>query len=179
MEAESAATVELWVSYQVPGASWRPRYDARLDAEAASVQLTQTGEVRQLTGEDWTDVELVLSTARPGAGARMPDLSSWFIDINEVVALGEREEAAKRRVDAMADAAGAMAPAEEVRATLVSTTFAASYLVPGPASVASEDAPHSFALSDRTMRAGLAIRVVPKIVPAGYLYQPVDEVRRV
>ena len=43
LKADASAMVELWVSYQVPGASWRPRYDARLDAGAAELQLTQIG----------------------------------------------------------------------------------------------------------------------------------------
>ncbi len=172
LEAGAATPVELWVTYQVPGASWRPRYDARLDAEAGSVELKQIGEVRQVTGEDWSDVELILSTARPGAGAQMPDLASWFIDIAEAVALRERGEAVRGNL--LADQLRAMAPAEEDKATVVSTAVAASYHVPGPANVPSEDAAHSFALSERTMPAALAVRVVPKVVPAGYLYGTID-----
>ncbi len=70
VEAAAAGTATLRLSYQVPGASWRPIYDARLDAETRKVSLTQLGEVRQRTGEDWTGVALTLSTARPATGAK-------------------------------------------------------------------------------------------------------------
>ena len=50
-----------------------PRYDLRTASDARSVELGYRAEVRQQTGEDWTEVELALSTAQPHLGARGPD----------------------------------------------------------------------------------------------------------
>ena len=47
----------------------------------------QIGEVRQRTGEDWSNVRLTLSTARPSVSARLPELDPWFI---EFVSVGHR-----------------------------------------------------------------------------------------
>ena len=65
IETAAAGEVTLNLSYLVYGAEWHPRYDARVDAAAAKVLLTQQALVTQNTGEDWRQVALALSTARP------------------------------------------------------------------------------------------------------------------
>jgi uncharacterized protein (TIGR02231 family) len=60
----------LEVSYLTDDANWRPVYDLRLlsaqtDKGASRLSLVRRAAVRQTTGEDWRDVSLVLSTARP------------------------------------------------------------------------------------------------------------------
>ncbi|HEU5056184.1 MAG TPA: mucoidy inhibitor MuiA family protein [Kofleriaceae bacterium] len=65
---------ELRVDYVVPGACWRPWHTARLDG--ASVELTTDACVWQNTGEDWRQVELMLSTERASLGAEPPRLAS-------------------------------------------------------------------------------------------------------
>jgi uncharacterized protein (TIGR02231 family) len=70
-------TLEL--SYVVPGASWTPQYDVRVDTERREVRLTYQGLVRQNTGEDWQHVALTLSTARPSVVTRVPELEPWYL----------------------------------------------------------------------------------------------------
>ena len=74
LSAERGGTLELAVSYLVPGAGWRPVWDARLTPETGAVELALLGEVSQRTGEDWTEAHLALSTAEPGRGSACP---SW------------------------------------------------------------------------------------------------------
>ncbi|HLJ80076.1 MAG TPA: mucoidy inhibitor MuiA family protein, partial [Ktedonobacterales bacterium] len=71
LAAPGAIAIEL--SYLVAGAGWRPRYDARVGAEPASIHLTQQALVTQRTGEAWARVALTLSSARPAAARRLPD----------------------------------------------------------------------------------------------------------
>ena len=77
VDADSAATAKLRISYQIAGVSWQPFYHASLDFGTGEVALVQYGEVRQHTGEDWRGVSLVLSTARPAVGAVLPELTTW------------------------------------------------------------------------------------------------------
>jgi uncharacterized protein (TIGR02231 family) len=65
------------------GASWQPLYDLRLVTEGKepTIELTYLGQVQQSTGEDWADVDLTLSTARPAVSAQIPELSTWYVDI--------------------------------------------------------------------------------------------------
>jgi len=60
-----ALSVEL--TYVVSGAGWQPLYDVRLleTDERQALQVGYLAQVTQRTGEDWPDVALTLSTARP------------------------------------------------------------------------------------------------------------------
>jgi uncharacterized protein (TIGR02231 family) len=63
-------------------AGWVPSYDVRLAADAKTAELTFRAVVYQKTGEDWTNVDLTLSTARPAAGSAPPELNPWHIAIH-------------------------------------------------------------------------------------------------
>jgi hypothetical protein len=81
LSAEGPGSAELTLNYAVPGAGWTPRYDARLSGAANSVQLGYFGVVHQSSGEDWKNVDLTLSTARPSLGGAPPSLREWSLDI--------------------------------------------------------------------------------------------------
>lgn len=74
--AETPGPVTLTVTMIVPCALWRPAHAAHLTTADGAVEWTALGTVWQHTGEAWNHVELTLSTARPGAGARLPDLTA-------------------------------------------------------------------------------------------------------
>ncbi|HNX82124.1 MAG TPA: mucoidy inhibitor MuiA family protein [Candidatus Omnitrophota bacterium] len=82
VEVESAkdCNAELFISYLVPmSAHWRPIYDARADMEKSQTEVVCYGLVSQNTGEDWTDVELSLTTSKPTLEGRMPEPHAYFI----------------------------------------------------------------------------------------------------
>lgn len=78
-EVLKAGSLDILVSYRVFGAAWQPMYDARAVVEKSEAELVTYGVVRQTTGEDWKDVEAILSTAKPSIGGRMPEVLSWFL----------------------------------------------------------------------------------------------------
>ncbi len=79
---EQPAQVEVKLDYTLRDASWQPTYDARLRDGAKTIELTYQGLVRQSSGEDWTDIDLTLSTARPALGGNVPRLNPWIVDID-------------------------------------------------------------------------------------------------
>ncbi|MEA1927551.1 MAG: mucoidy inhibitor MuiA family protein, partial [Candidatus Auribacterota bacterium] len=81
VEAGQETSLKIEVSYVIRGATWRPVYDARADHDGGTVELTYRAEVRQRTGENWNNVKLALSTARPSIGGRPSELSPWYISI--------------------------------------------------------------------------------------------------
>jgi len=81
VSAANAGSLDLTLDYTVPAAGWTPAYDARLRTETGEVELAYNGIVRQTTGEDWKDVALTLSTARPGLGGGAPKNNPWFVDV--------------------------------------------------------------------------------------------------
>jgi uncharacterized protein (TIGR02231 family) len=82
MEQEGDFMLEI--SYIVTNASWTPQYDVRVQKDAeqnsGTVELTYVGLVQQKTGEDWKNVNLALSTARPSLASVLPELKPWYIN---------------------------------------------------------------------------------------------------
>lgn len=79
LDAASKGPFRLELSYVTWGAGWEPLYDARAERAEGKVSLTYCGQVRQVTGEDWNDVTLELSTSRPSVSGRPPELAPWYI----------------------------------------------------------------------------------------------------
>jgi uncharacterized protein (TIGR02231 family) len=81
VSAAQAGNLELALSYTVGNARWTPSYDARVLSGERAVALSYFGVVRQTTGEDWKNVALTLSTARPSLGGAAPTLTAWNLDV--------------------------------------------------------------------------------------------------
>lgn len=77
----NGAASSLEVEYLVSRAGWTPVYDLRADEELESVELVYRAKVQQSTGEDWDDVALLLSTARPELGASGPELEMTWASV--------------------------------------------------------------------------------------------------
>jgi uncharacterized protein (TIGR02231 family) len=110
IEPPPADTVELVVelTYVTRAAQWMPIYDARLEGE--KLRLTSIALVRQGTGEDWNDVELIATTARPPLSEPLPELAAITVrghartEQRTIVSTGELEPrlggVAEKRLDA-------------------------------------------------------------------------------
>lgn len=88
IEANGAGDFELEVSYLVNHASWNPLYDLRVSSTSDTVHISYLAEVTQNTGEDWLDVDITLSTAKPGLGTLPPQLKPWYIDVPQPMSSG-------------------------------------------------------------------------------------------
>jgi uncharacterized protein (TIGR02231 family) len=77
--AEGEGTIE--VEYVVGNAGWMPVYDLRARQDLSRVELVYRAKVWQRSGEDWKDVDVVLSTARPRRGARGPEPRITWLDL--------------------------------------------------------------------------------------------------
>jgi uncharacterized protein (TIGR02231 family) len=65
------------LNYLVEAASWQPQYKLRAGEGAKDpVQVEYLASLIQHSGEDWTNVKLILSTAQPALNAAPPDLQS-------------------------------------------------------------------------------------------------------
>ena len=97
VSAPQAGSLDVALSYTVPGASWAPSYDARVLSSERAVNLGYFGIVRQSTGEDWKDVTLTLSTARPGLGGAAPDRGAAVLGSLLTLAAGLADAIRARR----------------------------------------------------------------------------------
>ena len=71
----------LEVEYFVGSTGWQPAYDLHAAKDLSKVELVYRAKIWQQTSEDWNDVEVNLSTARPQKGARGPELTPIWLSI--------------------------------------------------------------------------------------------------
>lgn len=165
---------ELRLSYQVRGTGWQPTYRATLDAAKPSVLLERQALVAQNSGEDWSNVQLTLSTGQPGRATQGRLPRPWTLDI--------APPAPKVAMPAVAMAMSAPAPASPVarRASAdealptfeVSSTdkaFATEFAVPQRITVPSNGQRVTLALGNYTAPATLLTRAAPAVEEAAYL----------
>ena len=178
LAAAAAGSFELTLRYTVPGAAWRPSYDARVHAGDRLVQLGYFGLVRQNTGEDWNNVALTLSTARPSLGGAAPELSPWIVQQQEVRPLARAQEARERVALApfaakVSSAGGAAAdnyisanlPEAQVQTQATSATFALAT----PATVPSDNAEQKQPIAQLRLAAAPRYATTPKLQPSAFL----------
>lgn len=185
LEAQTAGRFTMEVSYRLPGATWQPLYEARAGSQANEVQVTAYGLIRQRTGEDWEDVKLTLSTARPAIGGRMPELQPWWLRKAEPMIpwrLGslEGEPDKNKTLDSRNDfpaKAQALAQAdgsEAFTATLAKATVetrgpAVTWTLPKSETIASDWQPRKAAIAQYAFPARLAYETTPRLSPYAYL----------
>lgn len=179
-QVEKQGTFELQFSYFVYGASWSPMYDMRVRPDEEQMELTYQGLVRQNTGENWENISLTLSTARPMDLLVFPALSPWFL----TMPAPEREYKLKRgkaeSVVEVMDADGVELQAginemalqnmatfsiAEVRENITS----AVYDLPLKVNIPSDNFPHNVAIGIEEMPVNFKYLTIPKRIEKTFL----------
>ena len=186
VSAPQAGNLSVALSYTVPGASWVPSYDARVLSAERAVNLGYFGVVRQSTGEDWKDVALTLSTARPGFGGAAPALATWNLDIfiaRQIAAYGGMREDMAKSVAAPAainlqsltsNAPMEMADKKEKDAAMAVAMIetgatSASFKIATSASVPSDNSPQKVPIMSERLAAKPEYLTVPKRLTTAFL----------
>ncbi|HRD78660.1 MAG TPA: mucoidy inhibitor MuiA family protein [Hyphomicrobiaceae bacterium] len=191
--AGTALEADLVIRYQVANAAWTPFYDARLSTgakgAAAKLALVRRASIVQRTGEDWGDVTVSLSTARPGTGTAAPVLNPMVVDFQPetppapppprpVAAPSPSPYAGRSMDDAMmrsAAPAGTSAPTmkvalEESRAEILVTSFQAVFVVPGRQTVKGTGEQKRVLIDTTDLEPQLVVRTTPRVDAKAYLY---------
>ena len=79
-DAPIASTLHLQISYQVQNAGWIPNYDIKSKAINTPLSLQYKAHVYQKTGNDWNNVNIILSTGNPNLNIAKPTLGTKFLN---------------------------------------------------------------------------------------------------
>jgi uncharacterized protein (TIGR02231 family) len=179
VDTARAGSLTLRLAYLVAGAAWRPAYRASLDPDSGRVHLISEAVVRQTTGEDWTGVDLRLSTAAPARGVEPPMLESWLLRPQvyaEAEGYADEEVAASPVPGRFYQSVGTLAPgvqdaveARPAEAALVHSAFNVAFAVPGRSDVPSDESDHRVTLRQEDLDAELIYRTVPGLSPIAFL----------
>ncbi len=195
VDAGSPLEADLTIRYQVANANWAPIYDARLQTGSKTappkLSLARRAAITQKTGENWDNVTLQLSTARPSEGAAAPQIDTQVVEFEPEVkpmpaAPVARMERSKMRGvvdenkqdDALAEAEAVATaalepppePITERIAALTPAPFEATFAVPAKVTVMATGEAKRVVLMSDELEPVLTSRTVPKVEPNAYLY---------
>ncbi len=171
LRAEAGGTGRLAITYLVSEVSWRPTYEIRALPGEGKMELLYYGQVRQKSGEDWTEVELALSTAQPARGATVPELYPWELR------LWEPSRAALQKAGGRADNAVMTAAYDKVEedmappapAAIESRSTSLLFAIAGKRTVASGDEATRVPISRSNYTAAMSYITIPKLSSFVYL----------
>lgn len=120
VESKSGSEASLTLTYQIVGASWRPTYNllTTKGEKGSEFTLDTYGLMNQHTGEDWNDVDLILSTARPALGLNRPEPHPLDLQIFEPRPVGSRQKSMEMSGGATMRQQSAPAPMEALDAAM-------------------------------------------------------------
>ena len=180
--ATTAGSLDVTLGYAVHGASWTPAYDARLRGETRVVELTYYGVVRNGTGEDWNNLALTLSTARPSMGGGAPELPAWIVDVSRpmpmplAMEMRRKEMSERQAFNQMAVASAApMADARVAQdaglafSTIEAGTTSATFKIATPVTLASDSTSQKVAITSAKLPGNLQYQATPKLLEAAFL----------
>lgn len=171
LRADAGGTGKLAVTYLVSDVTWWPGYEIRALPGEGRMELLYTGQVRQKSGEEWSDVELSLSTSQPARSATVPELWPWDLRLWQPsrVAMqkaGGREDNAV--LAASFDKAEEMM-APEAPAGIDSRSTSILFAIPGLRTIASGEEPARVVIARSSYAAAMSYITIPKLSAFVYL----------
>jgi uncharacterized protein (TIGR02231 family) len=186
VEVTHAGDLTLELAAMVSQASWEPTYDVRLASGSKSADLTFQALIRQQTGEEWANVDLTLSTARPAIGGAPPELTPWHVSLYRPrpmmaettylaapapVARAKKAKSMRMLSDDndMGEAKAEEAPAEFAVAQISDEQSSVSFHVPRPLDIPSDGSRHGTIVAVEQLPVSIEYLAVPKLSPAVFL----------
>lgn len=177
LSAETPGTAALELSYLIGNVNWQPTYEARYDSTAQKVRLTYQGDLTQRSGEDWQNVQLLLSTATPLLNQRPPSPQRWYVGPQQAPPASARMDdrrAMPQQMSNMApDAAlGGARVQEEVnfsQSSIEQTGVSVRFQLPETQSVPSSTQSRRLAMAQRELTGESAYKIIPRQSPLAFL----------
>ncbi|MBL7939282.1 MAG: DUF4139 domain-containing protein [Flavobacteriales bacterium] len=180
--APADVSATFTITYFVGNASWTPAYDLRAKGVGQPIDLLMKAQVMNNTGEDWSKVDLSLSSGNPTLGGVMPTLSPWTLyrpQLMEIQTSGSRHRfkpMAPAPVAAGLDDAGTLERYEDLEAntTVANTvnyrTTTKEFAIEVPFSVPSDGVAHTVGVKNHSIAATYKHYATPKLDKDAFLY---------
>jgi uncharacterized protein (TIGR02231 family) len=174
LDVTRGGELELELASMVTRAGWEPVYDARLAADGKSLELLFRAMVHQQSGEEWHNVNLSLSTAKPSQGGAPPELYPWRVAFFRPVPPMSPAPVRSMKMKAQAAAAEAvqneiLEPAPFQTAQISEEQNSVTFLIPREVTIPSDGSQHSTMVATETMPVALEFQAVPKLSPWVFL----------
>jgi uncharacterized protein (TIGR02231 family) len=177
--AATPGEFQLEVTYVVNSAAWKPLYDLRVQQQ--TLHLTYLATITQTSGEDWQDVSLTLSTAKPGLGTIPPKLEPWYISLptprsqwseSDAIMVGAAAPMMSRSRGAALEEAKDETPeydADTAVAEISQEGGIVTFQIGGSSNIPSDGNPHKVTILNEPIPCQLTYLAMPRLVSFAYL----------
>lgn len=187
------------IDYVIGGAKWYPVYDVRVSPEDKSVEMTYHAMIAQRTGEDWSNVNLAISTARPNVSGSMPQLSAWNLSVYQPIGIMSRGGRSGAGMGAMSSAkmtksaeeisdmsavggvgeapAAEEAPVYEMEtdeAAIETKSTSVVFKIKRKTNIPSDNYDHKVTITSESLKSDFAYSSVPKLAELVYLRASIE-----
>lgn len=168
IESNAAVTVPISLEYHVTDAGWEWLYEARLDTQSKKMSLGRQAAIQQGSGEDWSNAEVTVTTAKPRTNAGTPAIQALFLRltdrraassdarIDEIIVTGARRTRGPTRSRSELE----QEEAPLITAEEFATEFTAEYRIPGRVTITSNRQLRMYPVSEEEFDAELVARAV-------------------
>lgn len=171
LRTDAGGTGKLAVTYLVSDVTWWPGYEIRALPGEGRMELLYTGQVRQKSGEEWSDVELSLSTSQPARSATVPELWPWDLRLWQPSRVAMQKAGGREDNAVLAasfnKAEEMMAP--EAPAGIDSRSTSILFAIPGLRTIASGEEPARVVIARSSYAAAMSYITIPKLSSFIYL----------
>jgi len=101
--ADQLSPAVISLNYYITNAGWSPSYDLRASSNEQTIKLTHKAMIHQQSGNDWSNVKLILSTANPNRSYVLPNLNPWYLSNYKPQRYTNQPAAGARYNDKMTD----------------------------------------------------------------------------
>jgi uncharacterized protein (TIGR02231 family) len=84
VDSDVNQTLNVDLKYVVSNCGWQANYDLSAADVKGKINLKYKAKVYNNTGNDWDDINIVLSTSDPNLTASAPILSPWYLNYNSL-----------------------------------------------------------------------------------------------
>ncbi len=183
VDVQREGNLKLDLSYIVYGPSWKPIYDLRVDSDDKTMHLTYKSNIFQTTGEDWNDVDLKLSTAKPNMSAQPPELYPQYLSISRPRTKKWKNEygnaqsgmvnivtkSSARKVEVSLDTEYSEDKIIHSESTVESGATSVVFDIDGSNTIKSDNEPHLVTITIQEFPAGFRYSTIPKHSQYAYL----------
>ena len=140
VDKANAAAGIVRLNYLVSSATWKPQFKLRAAGEKDPVTVEYLASIEQQTGEDWSGVELVLSTAQPMLNAAPPALLALDVDVarqqvaNQQIETNTNPQAVMNKLQSYAQARQLSRERRKISPTIIMKLLRARSTPPPPPS---------------------------------------------
>ncbi len=178
VNASDRASFKLELSYVVPQATWNISYDARVYPDKKLCSVVSYGNVRQWSGEDWNEVSLTLSSAKPAIGGKMPELDPWYVDFWQVYEAKAKKAtftmmALSRSAGSAASEDEAMAEAELAQSAASQELGSVTFQISRATTITGDNHLYKQSIKTDDFETMLDYEATPKILPYAFIHSKV------